>query len=201
MTELTKPLTFIIATSNPGKLKEMQAHLTDLPIDLQLKPASLEIEETGTTFSENAGLKASQVAQALGEWAIADDSGLAVDQLGGMPGVYSARYADSDQARIEKLLKELGNSQDRQAQFICAIALANPQGEIVLAVEGICPGEISFAPKGDNGFGYDPIFFVPEVNLTFAEMSPEIKRSLSHRGKAFQLFLPKLKELLDYCND
>lgn len=189
--------TLVVATSNPGKLKEMQAYLTDpnLPWQLQLKPAELEIEETGETFMENACLKASQVAQALGQWAIADDSGLSVMALGGIPGVFSARYGKTDADRITRLLTELGNQPDRTAEFVCAVAVAQPDGAIVLQAEGVCPGEILFAPKGTGGFGYDPIFYVPAQQMTFAEMPPEVKHEVSHRGRAFQMLLPQLQTL------
>ena len=186
----------IVATSNPGKLKEMQAYLTDQPAwQLRLKPPELEIDETGQTFMENARLKASQVAQALGEWSIADDSGLAVDALHGAPGLYSARYGTSDANRIARLLSELGEKTDRSAQFICAVAMARPDGTIALEAEGICYGEILYAPRGDRGFGYDPIFYVPEHQVTFAEMPPSLKHEISHRGRAFQQLLPQLQAL------
>lgn len=187
----------IVATSNPGKLREMQAYLTDPTLDweLSLKPAELEIEETGTTFLENACLKASQVAKTLGQWSIADDSGLAVDALEGAPGIYSARYGTTDANRIERLLHELGDNPNRQARFVCAVAVARPDGSIALQTEGICPGEILSAPVGEGGFGYDPIFYVPEVKLSFAEMPPELKHRISHRGRAFEALLPQLKEL------
>ncbi|MGL4882431.1 MAG: non-canonical purine NTP pyrophosphatase, partial [Waterburya sp.] len=120
----------IVATGNPGKLKEMQEYLLGLPWQLELKPADLDIEETGTTFITNARLKASEVAKALGEWAIADDSGLAVDALNGVPGLYSARYGQTDQDRINRLLQELGDADNRQAKFICAVAIASPDGSI-----------------------------------------------------------------------
>lgn len=185
----------IVATGNPGKLQEMQAYLTDLDWELQLKPPELDVEETGVTFAENAFLKASQVAQATGEWAIADDSGLAVDALKGAPGVYSARYGTSDADRIERLLAELDGVTNRHAQFVCAIAIAQPDGTIALHTEGSCPGEILTAPRGIGGFGYDPIFFVPECNQTFAEMPPEVKHAVSHRGRAFQALIPQLQQL------
>jgi XTP/dITP diphosphohydrolase len=185
----------VVATGNPGKLKEMQAYLTGLNWELMLKPEDLEVEETGDTFLDNACLKASQIAHATGEWAIADDSGLAVDALNGAPGVYSARYGQTDIERIERLLSELGSELNREAQFVCVVAIARPDGEIALQAEGICRGEILRAPRGSGGFGYDPIFYVPEQQLTFAEMSPELKRSLSHRGKAFQALLPQLKTM------
>ncbi|KAB8333156.1 RdgB/HAM1 family non-canonical purine NTP pyrophosphatase [Scytonema tolypothrichoides VB-61278] len=185
----------VVATGNPGKLKEMQAYLTDSGWDLTLKPEELEIEETGDTFSANACLKASQVALATGNWAIADDSGLQVDALDGAPGVYSARYGKTDEERIARVLRELGDTPNRQAQFVCVVAIARPDGTIVLQSEGICPGEILYAPRGSGGFGYDPIFSVQEKQLTFAEMTPELKRSVSHRGKAFAALLQKLPHL------
>jgi XTP/dITP diphosphohydrolase len=187
----------IVATSNPGKLKELQAYLTDpaLGIELVLKPAELDVEETGKTFLENACLKASEVAKAIGEWAIADDSGLQVDSLNGAPGIFSARYGTSDQNRIERLLKELGDEPHRSAQFVCAVAVARPDGSIALQAEGICPGEILHSPQGREGFGYDPIFYVPEQNLTFAEMPAEVKHRVSHRGRAFAELLPQFKNL------
>jgi XTP/dITP diphosphohydrolase len=185
----------VVATQNPGKLKELQHHLSDLPWELQLMPSHLEIEETGQTFLENASLKASQVAKQMGQWAIADDSGLAVDALQGAPGVYSARYGTDDADRIARLLRELGDTSHRTAQFVCAIALARPDGEIACHSEGICPGEILYRPQGSGGFGYDPVFYVPAANLSFAEMSKDQKRQLSHRGKAISTLLPQLKQL------
>jgi XTP/dITP diphosphohydrolase len=169
--------TLVVATGNPGKLAEMQAYLTDLAWQLALKPAELDVEETGSTFLENACLKASQVAAALGSWAIADDSGLMVDALGGAPGIYSARYGTDDGDRIQRLLRELGDAADRTA-------------------EGICRGEILRAPRGSGGFGYDPIFYVPTEKLTFAEMPPALKHTVSHRGQAFLALLPQLPALL-----
>ncbi len=185
----------IVATSNPGKLQEMQEYLTGLNWELKLKPPEIEIEETGQTFRENAILKASQVAKILGEWAIADDSGLAVSALNGAPGLYSARYGATDQERINRVLTELGENENRKAKFICAIAIARPDGSIALETEGICQGEILKTPQGTQGFGYDPIFYVPSYQQTFAQMTPELKRDISHRGQAFATLLPQLKEL------
>jgi len=187
--------TLVVATHNPGKLKELQALLQDLDWALALMPPELEIAETGNTFAANARLKASQVAQATGQWAIADDSGLEVAALGGAPGVYSARYAQTDAERIDRLLRELGDRPDRQAQFVCAIAVAQPDGAIVLETAGICPGEILTAPQGEGGFGYDPVFYVPAVGLSYAQMSPELKHQWSHRGRAFQALFPQLQTL------
>lgn len=189
--------TVVVATGNPGKLKEMQVYLDTLGWQLLLKPDDIDIEETGTTFLENARLKAAGVAKVLGQWAIADDSGLEVNALGGAPGIYSARYADSDQARIERLLKEMSESsnQNRGAQFVCALALANPQGDIVLETEGTCHGEILLKPQGTAGFGYDPVFYLPTLDKSFAEMSPEQKDAVSHRGIAFGQLMPHFKKL------
>lgn len=185
----------IVATSNPGKLQEMQEYLTGLNWKLALKPYELEIEETGETFIENAIIKASEVAKTLNEWSIADDSGLAVDALDGAPGIYSARYANTDTERINRLLKELGNNSNRKAQFVCAIALSRPDGTIALQSIGVCDGEILTEIRGSGGFGYDPIFYVPSQQQTFAEMSPATKHKVSHRGIAFEQLLPQLKQL------
>lgn len=185
----------VVATGNPGKLKEMQEYLTGLPWELELKPEEIDIEETGTTFIANARLKASQVAKALGKWAIADDSGLAVDALNGAPGIYSARYGKTDKDRINRLLKELGDTENRGAKFVCAIAIADPNGRIVLETKGMRHGEILKSPRGDNGFGYDPVFYVPSQQQTFAEMPPETKGKNSHRGVAFEQIMPELKKL------
>jgi len=164
------------------------------------------VEETGDTFAANARLKAIAVAQATGQWALADDSGLAVTALGGAPGVQSARYADSDPARIARLLAALdganqerlqaGLAPDRSANFTAALALANPAGEVVLDVEGHCPGTILEAARGSGGFGYDPVFFVPETGQTFAEMDKALKGRIGHRGRAFAQLAPRLAQLL-----
>ncbi len=185
----------IVATSNPGKLLEMQAYLCDSPWELSLKPPELDVDEVGDTFAANACIKASEVAIAMNCWAIADDSGLQVDALGGAPGIYSARYGTSDQDRIDRLLRELGDKSNRRAQFLCAVAVARPDGSIAAQAEGICPGEILFAPRGEGGFGYDPIFYVPEVQLTFAEMPKETKREIGHRGRAFALINRQLTSI------
>lgn len=186
----------IVATGNPGKLREMQDYLRDFPLDLQLKPPKLDIEETGESFMANACLKASSVAAALGEWAIADDSGLAVDALDGAPGLYSARYGRTDSDRIQRLLAELGDAEERGAEFVCALAIARPDGAIALQAEGICRGTILHSPCGTQGFGYDPIFYVPQQEMTFAQMPPELKHHISHRGEAFAILLPQLQAML-----
>ncbi len=188
--------TLVVATGNPGKLREMQAYLTGLDLELMLKPVDLDIEETGTTFLENARLKASQVAIAMNQWAIADDSGLMVNALDGAPGIYSARYAPTPKQCIERVLAELGDAGDRRAQFVCAVAIARPNGSVVLETKGICQGEILHHPRGGGGFGYDPIFYVPGPAMTFAEMDDATKNKISHRGQAFHTLLPKLQGML-----
>ena len=194
--------TLVIASGNAGKVREFGQLLADLGLETRPQPDGLDVEETGNTFAENARLKAEAVARVTGCWALADDSGLSVDALGGAPGVHSARYAERDSARFERLLRELDEASahdpdSRGACFTAALALANPTGEVVLEVEGICPGQILEAPRGEGGFGYDPVFFVPEAGLTFAEMPHSQKANLGHRGRAFAALKPRLRELLD----
>ena len=193
--------TLVIASGNAGKVREFGQLLEDLGLNTQPQPEGIEVEETGDTFAANARLKAEAVAQATGQWALADDSGLSVDALGGAPGVHSARYAATDAARIERLLQELSaaGAQDptsRSARFTAALALADPSGQVVLEVEGHCPGQILTECRGAGGFGYDPIFFVPEAQLTFAEMPKALKAELGHRGRAFAALRPQLQALL-----
>ena len=200
------PTTLVIASGNAGKVREFAALLAGLGLEIRPQPEGLEVEETGITFVENARLKAIAVARATGCWALADDSGLAVDALDGAPGVYSARYAASDPERIARLLAALGaaNGQraaaglapQRSARFTAALALADPSGQLRLEVEGHCPGEILETPRGSGGFGYDPVFLVPETGLSFAEMDKATKARLGHRGRAFALLEPGLRELL-----
>ncbi len=182
----------VIASGNAGKVAEFRAYLADLGVELMPKPDHLDVEETGVTFMENAHLKASQIAIATGEWAIADDSGLAVMALNGAPGVLSARYADTDQARVDRVLSELQDVSDRRAEFVCAIAVASPDGAIVADAFGTCQGLITNAPKGEGGFGYDPIFLVPDLQQTFGEIPAEIKAKISHRANALKILHNKL---------
>jgi len=198
---MAAPAMLVIASGNAGKVREFGALLADLGLHTQPQPEGLEVDETGTSFAANARLKARAVALATGQWALADDSGLSVDALGGAPGVHSARYANSDAARIARLLQELTaagalSPSARGARFSAALALANASGEIVLEVEGHCPGQILVAPRGEGGFGYDPIFYVPEAGLSFAEMPRALKAELGHRGRAFALLKPQLQALL-----
>lgn len=194
---------FVLASKNPHKLTEMQAILAELGIQVILEAEAgvdVDVEETGTTFEENAELKAVAVARASGLPAIADDSGLCVDALNGAPGVYSARYGGEDkggfQHRYELLLQVLAGQTDRRAKFVSAICCAFPDGRKVTA-RGECPGTIAYAPQGEDGFGYDPVFFVPALRKTYAQMTPEEKNSVSHRGVALRRFQKALGECLE----
>ncbi|MCE1253597.1 MAG: RdgB/HAM1 family non-canonical purine NTP pyrophosphatase [Anaerolineae bacterium] len=193
----------LIATNNPGKLLEMQALLTGLPVrlyiprDLNIK---LDVEENGSTYAENAALKAVAFGKASRMLTLADDSGLEVDALGGQPGLYSARYMgshdDSDADRRAFLLKNLsGAARPWTAHFHCSVALWAPDESIQYA-EGICPGEIIPQERGSNGFGYDPIFLLSELNKTMAELSMEEKNQLSHRARAIQAARPLITRTL-----
>jgi len=186
----------VIASGNAGKVREFAHLLADLGLEIHTQPEGLEVEETGDTFAANARLKASAVACASGCWALADDSGLSVRALGGAPGVHSARYAANDQTRIARLLRELQGADDRSAQFTAALAVADPSGSVRLEVEGICTGVILEESRGNGGFGYDPVFFVPEAGLSYAEMDKALKGRIGHRGQAFTLLAPKLQALL-----
>ena len=185
--------TLLLATSNLHKLKEFRAIFSDLPLrllslrDLQL---AIDVEETGTTYAENAELKARAYAQVSNMSTLADDSGLEIDALGGAPGVQSARYLGSEtsyEERFRVILEQLkGLSLDqRSARFRCVIALVEPLGNIRI-VEGVVEGVIAEGPRGTNGFGYDPIFSLPELGKTFAELEPEHKNRISHRARAAQ---------------
>ena len=192
---------FVLATQNPGKLAEMRAILSKLGVEV-ISPteagAEVNVEETETTFAGNAMLKAKAICAAAGLPAIADDSGLCVDALNGGPGVYSARYGGEgldDWGRRMLLLQAMRGQTTRAAHFTCAVACAFPNGD-TLEAEGRCDGAIAFAPLGDGGFGYDPVFLVPEKGKTFGQLSPEEKSAISHRGKALAAFVEKLATYL-----
>jgi len=186
----------VIASTNAGKVREFRRLLTGMGLEIEAQPEDLEVEETGATFAENARLKAITVARHTGSWALADDSGLSVAALNGAPGVHSARYADTDPARISRLLDELAGSWDRAARFSAALALADPRGTVRIEVEGLCEGVILDAPRGGGGFGYDPVFYVPDTGLTYAEMDPALKGRIGHRGRAFAQLEAPLRKLL-----
>jgi XTP/dITP diphosphohydrolase len=193
----------LIATNNPGKLIEIQSILADLEVEL-INPASLELNlevaEAGQTYQENAALKAQAYASAAGILSLADDSGLEVEALGGRPGLHSARYSPlpkaSDADRRAYLLLQLtGFPRPWKAQFRCTVALARPDGQIWFR-EGICPGEIIPEERGQNGFGYDPVFYLPHLGKTMAELSDADKNQLSHRALALRAVQPVLLEQL-----
>ena len=190
----------VLASDNKNKLREFRTLLENFGVELISKAESgftEEVEETGETFAENARIKAEAVMRATGLAAIADDSGLCVDALGGAPGVHSARYtgnhADSDADRYNLLLRNLGGRDDRAARFVCSLCCAFPNGD-VLTAEGTCEGTILSAPRGENGFGYDPIFYLPEYKKSTAELSPEEKNALSHRGRALRQMEEELRK-------
>lgn len=185
----------VIGTHNAGKIREFERIL--LPLGVEVLSADLpEVEETGTTFAQNAFLKAESACRATGLPSVADDSGLAVDALDGAPGIYSARYAGEDTPYEQKIKKLLDSVKDvppekRGARFVCAICCVFPNGDSITA-EGKCHGFLAYAPSGSGGFGYDPVFLVGD--RTFAELGPQEKDKISHRGQALRLFAEKLKE-------
>lgn len=193
---------FVLATQNPHKKAELSAILADLGVEIITEEElglHVAVEETGATFAENAALKADAVARAADLPAIADDSGLCVHALNGAPGVYSARYGGeglTDAARCRLLLTALSGQTDRSAHFETAICCAFPDGGHVTA-HGECHGSIAFVPIGENGFGYDPIFFVAERRKTFAQLTSEEKAAISHRGNALRAFRAALEAFLE----
>lgn len=187
---------FVLATNNAHKVIEMKRILAPLGIEaITQKEAGVDIdvEETGATFEENAFLKAQSVSKATGKPAIADDSGLCVDALDGKPGIYSARYAETNDERIAKLLKELDGENNRSARFVSAICCYFSEDDY-FCVRGECLGRILTAPTGKDGFGYDPIFVPLGEELSFAEMSAEMKDGFSHRGKSLAALEKRLEE-------
>lgn len=188
--------TIILATNNKNKLKEFQSISSDITFcSLEQIGYTKEIIENGSTFSENALIKARQIALELNCIVISDDSGLEVDALNGAPGIYSARYAgthrDEDNNRL--LIQNLQGKENRRAQYVCAICVCHPDGNYRI-VEGTCEGLIQDQPRGDNGFGYDPYFYIPQFGKTFAEVPLEVKNTISHRAKA-------LRKMMEVCNE
>ena len=191
----------VLASKNKGKLKEMQTLLQECGVEVVLQSElgiDVDVDETGTTFAENALLKAEAVCKISGMAAIADDSGLCVDALQGAPGVYTARYGGEgldDEGRYRLLLNNMKGLSPRTCHFATAIACVFPDGT-VLRAEGECHGTVAYAPMGTDGFGYDPIFFVPNLKKTFAQLTAEEKNAISHRGKALRQFAKVLEEHL-----
>lgn len=195
----------VLATANKGKTRELKDRLQGYPVEIKnlsdFGPIP-EVIEDGETFDDNAYKKASFVARILGYPALADDSGLCVEALGGAPGVYSARYAGenaTDQDNVDKLLDAMKNEENRKAAFECVISIAVPTGA-ALTYEGRCEGVLTREPAGDNGFGYDPLFFFPELNKTFAQLSMDEKAKVSHRGKALQEITQEMDKILDWID-
>lgn len=199
----------VLASRNAKKSREIRDLLAPVGIPLQSVadfPEAHEVEETGTTFAENAALKASQIAIALRHWTIGEDSGLRVDALGGAPGVYSARYSDpgaTDARNNEKLIANLAQIpfEKRGAEYVCHVAVADPQGQVRLSFESTCRGRIVDQARGANGFGYDPHFLVREYHQTFGELSPQVKQAISHRARAFRRLIPELVRVLSVTNN
>lgn len=194
----------LLATTNPGKADEYRYLLTGLPFDIVTvidENIDYNVEERGNSFEENARQKASEYANISGLITLADDSGLEVDALGGEPGIYSARYAGEgagDSDRIEYLLAKLREvpREKRTARFKCVIAIALPGGDVEIC-SGECNGNIAFEAKGDNGFGYDPVFYIPDLDKTMAELPAEIKNKISHRAVAAQKAYRVLEKLAE----
>ena len=191
----------VLASKNEKKLTELRDILSAQGVEVVTEAdvgIDIDVEETGTTFEENAKLKAQAVMQASGLPAIADDSGLCVDALNGAPGVYSARYGGpglDDPGRCALLLENMRGMLDRRCRFVSVIHCAFPNGD-ALTARGECPGTLAYAPRGESGFGYDPIFFVPSLKKTFAQLTAEEKNAISHRGLALKAFQEKLADYL-----
>lgn len=191
---------FILASNNAKKIIELRDILSDMGISVKSQKevgCFVQAEETGTTFEENSFIKAEAVARETGLPAVADDSGLVVDALGGQPGVYSARYGGDacadDVERYQLLLKNMENQEQRSARFVSCVACVFPNGDVVRA-RGECEGSILRAPRGDGGFGYDPIFLPEGSDKSMSEMTSEEKNAISHRGKALEIFKKELRE-------
>ena len=188
----------VLATGNKGKVKEFSNLLEGVfgkIISLSDLSSPPEVIEDGLTFRDNALKKAREIAQYSGKLTLADDSGLEVDALNGQPGVYSARYSGegaTDKTNIDKVLAKLGNNPNRKARFVCVLALVDPNGE-ELVVEGFCEGVILDEPRGEGGFGYDPVFYLPDRRKTMAELEPELKNTISHRANALKRLKTELE--------
>ncbi|MEL7500526.1 MAG: RdgB/HAM1 family non-canonical purine NTP pyrophosphatase [Planctomycetota bacterium] len=199
------PFRLVLGTHNAKKLREMKLLLAGLPIEISSLseiPDPIEVEETGSTFQENAELKAREQALHLRQWVLAEDSGLSVDALDGAPGIFSARYSGenaTDESNNEKLLVALADIpfEKRTAHYTSHMALADPLGKIHINCEGKCFGIIRTEPAGEEGFGYDPLFELTEYHQTFGELGDSVKSVLSHRARANRLFVPMLKHVMN----
>ncbi|MEX2112030.1 MAG: RdgB/HAM1 family non-canonical purine NTP pyrophosphatase [Pirellulales bacterium] len=195
----------VLGTGNRKKARELVDLLTSVGLQIETLadfPSAIEVEETGDSFAANAALKATQQARHLGQWVLAEDSGIVVDALDGRPGIFSARYAGpgaTDQQNNEKLLAELGDTPlaDRTAHYVCHMVLADRTGDVRAQSSGQCHGRIRFEPAGAAGFGYDPLFEIVETHRTCAELGDIVKSVLSHRARAAEQMIPRLMELVD----
>jgi XTP/dITP diphosphohydrolase len=198
------PLRLVVASRNSGKLREigdlLGIHGVSV-VGIDRFPDVPDVVEDGNSFAENAAKKAREPALRLSEWVLGEDSGLQVNALGGAPGIFSARYSGpgaTDESNNAKLMQELAAvpNERRAAHYVCNVAVADPAGTIRLQLEAACHGRITMEARGTNGFGYDPYFLIPEYHRTFGELSPIVKRHLSHRGRAFGRLIPQLVRLL-----
>ncbi|QDT40176.1 Non-canonical purine NTP pyrophosphatase [Gimesia alba] len=193
----------VLASRNQKKAAEISELLQPHGIQVQSVadyPEAQEVVEDGSTFAENAAKKASETARTISQWTIGEDSGLMIDALNGAPGIYSARFSGedaTDEKNNAKMIQELAGvpQEKRTAAYVCNVALSNPKGEICLQVEARCRGRMTEAPRGQNGFGYDPYFEIIELHKTFGELAPIVKQHLSHRARAFERFIPQLVDL------
>ena len=179
----------VLASSNEHKVHEINAIVKDLDLEFILPPSDFNPIEDGQTFEENSLIKAKAAWELTKTWTLADDSGLCIDALNGNPGIHSARYAETAQKRIERVLNELLGVENRSARFKCCMTLINPQGEVAFAYTGVCEGTIIKEQRGTNGFGYDPIFLVDGYEKTMAELTEDEKNKVSHRGKALKAII------------
>lgn len=186
----------VFATGNPHKLHEINEISKGSGIEFILPPENFDPDETGTTFEQNSYIKAKEAAKLSGNISLADDSGLCVEALNGEPGIYSARYAATPQARIDKLLANLTDVGNRKAKFVCAMTLVDESGNILDQEIGECRGQIARKQSGGNGFGYDPIFLVDGYGITMADMSEELKNVVSHRSSALNKIISYIKTSL-----
>ena len=183
----------VLATSNKHKVQEINDIVSGSGVEFILPPDGFDPVENGETFEENSKIKAEEAWKISKTWTLADDSGLCIEGLNGRPGIHSARYAQTPEKRIERVLKEMEGIKNRKAKFVCAMTLINPEGNVEFACRGICEGNIAYTPAGKNGFGYDPIFLVGD--RTMAELSEEEKNKISHRSSALHQVINYLSKI------
>lgn len=184
----------VLATSNKHKVQEINDMISGTGIEFILPSGDFDPVEDGETFEDNSLIKAKEAWKVSKTWTLADDSGLCIKALDGRPGIHSARYAETPAKRIERVLNEMKGIENREAQFVCAMTLINPNGEVELACRGVCDGSISETPRGENGFGYDPIFLIKGTKTTMAELSEEEKNKISHRSNALRKVVEHLSK-------